>query len=216
MVPDCRIATCQARCHGDYPERVNERHVDIQYAHPLALCYGEKVQQFRTCKFDCLKKIKMTNPEGLYHEKIQDFQKQLNSVMETINSNSKVVAFMNSPFGQYLDEHPFVSLSLLVFAALSAVPVGLFMVLIVGTAITACLGVIIIEGVVISVGGIALVCVLCGLAVLAFGVSGVLSFCYVAVSSILNYMHTSRANPHLHVHSRSIAPMYHFGTQGIA
>ncbi|MEE6497723.1 hypothetical protein FKM82_002820 [Ascaphus truei] len=89
----------------------------------------------------------MTNPEGLYHEKIQDFQKQLNSVMETINSNSKVVAFMNSPFGQYLDEHPFVSLSLLVFAALSAVPVGLFMVLIVGTAITACLGVIIIEGV---------------------------------------------------------------------
>ncbi|MEE6497722.1 hypothetical protein FKM82_002820 [Ascaphus truei] len=134
----------------------------------------------------------MTNPEGLYHEKIQDFQKQLNSVMETINSNSKVVAFMNSPFGQYLDEHPFVSLSLLVFAALSAVPVGLFMVLIVGTAITACLGVIIIEGVVISVGGIALVCVLCGLAVLAFGVSGVLSFCYVAVSSILNYMHTSR------------------------
>ncbi|KAM4697989.1 lipid droplet assembly factor 1 [Rhinophrynus dorsalis] len=134
----------------------------------------------------------MANPESMYRERMQELQKQLNSVMQTINNNSKVIAFLNSPFGQYLDEHPFMSLSLVVFIALSAVPVGLFLILIAGTAIAACLGVVILEGIVLSVGGIALLCVLCGLAVLSFGVSGVLSICYVAASSILNYVHSYR------------------------
>ncbi|KAG9476995.1 hypothetical protein GDO78_002402 [Eleutherodactylus coqui] len=99
---------------------------------------------------------------------------------------------MNSPVGQYLDERPFLSLSLLVFIALSAVPVGLFLTVIVGTAVTACLGVIILEGIVIAVCGVVLLCTLCGIVILSFGVSGVLSVCYVAISSIINYMHTSR------------------------
>lgn len=134
----------------------------------------------------------MASSETERGEKMQELQKQINSVMKTINNNSKVVAFMNSPVGQYLDERPYLSLSLLVFIALSAVPVGLFLTVIAGTAVTACLGVIILEGVVIAVCGVALLCVLCGLAILSFGVSGVLSVCYMAISSILNYMHTSR------------------------
>ncbi|KAM8961375.1 lipid droplet assembly factor 1 [Pelodytes ibericus] len=136
--------------------------------------------------------IRMSQPESVYREKMQELQKQLNSVMQTINTNSKVVAFMNSPVGQYLDERPFMSFSLLIFIALSAVPVGLFLALVAGTLIATCLGVIIIEGIVIAVGGIALLCVLGGLVILAFGVSGVLTIAYTAVSSILNYMHTSR------------------------
>lgn len=136
--------------------------------------------------------IRMSNPESFYREKMQEIQKQLNAVMQTINNNSKVVAFMNSPIGQYLDEHPYVSLSLLIFVVLSTLPVGVFLSVIVGTAVAACLGVIALEGIIIAVGGLALLCVLCGLIVLSFGVSGVVSVCYVAVSSILNYMHTAR------------------------
>ncbi|XP_053327639.1 lipid droplet assembly factor 1 isoform X2 [Spea bombifrons] len=136
--------------------------------------------------------IRMSNPESFYREKMQELQKQMNSVMLAINNNSKVAAFMNSPIGQYLDERPFMSLALLIFIALSAVPVGLFLTVIAGTAVVTCLGVIIIEGIIISVGGIALLCVLCGLVILSFGVSGILSVCYIAVSAILNYMHTSR------------------------
>ncbi|KAM4632236.1 lipid droplet assembly factor 1 isoform 1-T4 [Discoglossus pictus] len=134
----------------------------------------------------------MENTEKMCREKVQEIQKQLNSVIQTINSHSKVVAFMNSPVGQYLDENPFVALSLLVFVALSAIPVGLFLALITGTAVASCLGVIVLEGIVISVGGTALLCVLCVLAVLAFGAVGVLSVCYIAISSIINYLHTSR------------------------
>ncbi|CAN2390939.1 Promethin, partial [Pristimantis euphronides] len=88
----------------------------------------------------------MASPETTGGEKMQELQRQINSVMKTINNNSKVVAFMNSPAGQYLEECPFLTLSLLVFVALSAVPVGLFLTVIAVTAVTACLGVIILEG----------------------------------------------------------------------
>nr|XP_033770958.1 promethin isoform X2 [Geotrypetes seraphini] len=100
---------------------------------------------------------------------------------------TSVVAFLNSPIGQYLNEHPCVALTLLVFFAMSAIPIGLFLLLIIGTAVTACVGVIIIEGIVISVGGIALLCVLCGLAALSIAISGVLCVCYLALSSLINY-----------------------------
>ncbi|NP_001087496.1 lipid droplet assembly factor 1-A isoform X1 [Xenopus laevis] len=134
----------------------------------------------------------MASAENLYQEKMQELQKQMNKVMQTINNHSKVEAFLNSPFGQYLDQHPFVTLSLLVFISLSAVPVGIFLTLIAGTAIAVCLAVLIIEGIVISVGGIALLCILCGLAVMSLGVAAVLCVSYVAGSSVLNYIHAYR------------------------
>ncbi|XP_074867134.1 lipid droplet assembly factor 1 isoform X2 [Carettochelys insculpta] len=120
-------------------------------------------------------------------KEMQELQKQWHSMMQTIHTNSNVVAFMNSRVGQYLDEHPFVALSLLVFIAVSAIPVAFFLIVVVASAIMACMGVIIMEGVVISVGGIALLCVLCGLGVLSLAVSGVLSICYIALSTLINY-----------------------------
>ncbi|NP_001086158.1 lipid droplet assembly factor 1-B [Xenopus laevis] len=134
----------------------------------------------------------MASAEKLYREKMQELQKQLNKFMQTINNHSKVDAFLNSPFGQYLDEHPFVTLSLLVFVSLSVVPAGLFLTLVAGTAIAVCLAVLIIEGIVISVSGIALLCILCGLAVMSLGVAAILCVSYVAGSSVFNYMHAYR------------------------
>lgn len=60
----------------------------------------------------------------------------------------QVVAFMNSRVGQYLDDHPFVALSLLMFIAVSAIPVAFFLIFVVTTAIMACIGVIVMEGIV--------------------------------------------------------------------
>lgn len=53
---------------------------------------------------------------------------------------------MKSPVGQYLDRHPFTALTLLVFVALSAVPVGFFLFLVVLTSLAAFVGVILLEG----------------------------------------------------------------------
>ncbi|XP_057272753.1 lipid droplet assembly factor 1 [Pezoporus wallicus] len=120
-------------------------------------------------------------------KEMQELQKQWHSMVQAIHSNSNVVAFMNSRVGQYLDDHPFIALSLLVFIAVSAIPVAFFLIFVVTTAIMACIGVIVMEGVVIAIGGIALLCVLCGLSALSLGVSGVLSFCYIILSTLVNY-----------------------------
>lgn len=58
----------------------------------------------------------------------------------------QVVAFMKSPVGQYLDRHPFAALTLLVFVVMSAVPVGLFLLLVVLSSLAAFVGVMLLEG----------------------------------------------------------------------
>ncbi|NXD09128.1 T159A protein, partial [Nothocercus nigrocapillus] len=126
-------------------------------------------------------------------KEMQELQKQWHSMVQSIHSNSNVVAFMNSRFGQYLDDHPFVALSLLMFVAVSAIPIAFFLIFVVSTAIMACISVIIMEGVVISIGGIALLCVLCGLGALSLGVSGVLSACYIILSTLINYWYTQKS-----------------------
>ncbi|XP_021267520.1 promethin isoform X2 [Numida meleagris] len=126
-------------------------------------------------------------------KELQELQKQWHFIMQSIHSNSNVVAFMNSRVGLYLDDHPFVALSLLMFVAVSTIPVAFFLIFVVTTVIMACVGVIVMEGVVISIGGIALLCVLCGLGALSLGVSGVLSVCYIVLSALVNYWCASRS-----------------------
>ncbi|XP_064009886.1 lipid droplet assembly factor 1 [Pogoniulus pusillus] len=125
-------------------------------------------------------------------KEMQELQKQWHSLMQSIHSNSNVLAFMNSRVGQYLDDHPFVALSLLMFLAVSAIPTAFFFIFVVTTAIMACIGVIVMEGVAIAVGGVALLCVLCGLGALSLGLSGALSVGYVVLSTLVNYWHASR------------------------
>lgn len=59
----------------------------------------------------------------------------------------QVIAFMKSPVGQYLDRHPFMALTVLVFVAMSAIPVGFFVLIVVLTSLAAFVGVILLEGI---------------------------------------------------------------------
>nr|XP_035943699.1 lipid droplet assembly factor 1 isoform X4 [Halichoerus grypus] len=77
---------------------------------------------------------------------LQELQKKLSLLVESIQNNSKVVAFMKSPVGQYLDRHPFMALTVLVFVVMSAVPVGFFLLIVVLTSLAAFVGVILLEG----------------------------------------------------------------------
>ncbi|XP_053412134.1 lipid droplet assembly factor 1 isoform X2 [Nycticebus coucang] len=123
---------------------------------------------------------------------LQELQKKLSLLIESFQNNSKVVAFMKSPVGQYLDRHPFLALTLVVFIAASAVPVGFFLLLVVLTSLAALVGVILLEGLVISVGGLSLLCVLCGLGFVSLAVSGTIMVSYVVISSLINYWFSSR------------------------
>ncbi|XP_006752842.1 PREDICTED: promethin isoform X4 [Myotis davidii] len=118
---------------------------------------------------------------------LQELQRNLSLLIESVQNNSKVVAFMKSPVGQYLDRHPFAALTLLVFVVMSAVPVGFFLLLVVFTSLAALVGVMLLEGLVISVGGVALLCVLCVLVFVSLSVSGTIIVSYVAMSSLINY-----------------------------
>ncbi|KAM5197761.1 lipid droplet assembly factor 1 isoform 2-T2 [Hipposideros larvatus] len=122
----------------------------------------------------------------------QDLQRKLSLLIDSIQNNSKVVAFMKSPVGQYLDRHPFAAFTLLVFIALSAVPVGFFLFLVVLTSLAAFVGVILLEGLVISVGGLSLLCVLCGLGFVSLVISATIIVSHVVVSSLINCGLSSR------------------------
>ncbi|XP_057604574.1 lipid droplet assembly factor 1 isoform X2 [Hippopotamus amphibius kiboko] len=180
----------------------------------------------------------------------------------------KVVAFMTSPVGQYLDRHPFLTLTLLVFVAVSAVPVGFFLLLVVLTTLAAFVGVILLEdqitvrkemvaicsgdpsgpfygfpklraprvaslprglwtrhftlgeegehGLVISVGGLSLLCVLCGLGFVSLVMSGTIIVSCMVVSSLVNYwfsprlltQHNSSGDCHLATKSTHLEGLY--------
>lgn len=124
---------------------------------------------------------------------LQELQRKLSLLIASVQSNSKVVSFMQSPVGQYLDRHPFLTLTLLVFVAVSAVPVGFFLLLVVLTSLAALVGVILLEGLVISVGGLSLLCVLCGLGFVSLVMSGTIMVSYMVVSSLINYWFFSQA-----------------------
>lgn len=139
-------------------------------------------------------------------KEIKKLQKWWNTLLETVHSNSHVVAFMNSRLGCYLDDRPFVSLSLLVFTAASAIPVALFLVFVVATAVTACIGVIIVEGFLILLGGVTLLCVLGGLGMVSLALSGLLSVFYLSLTTLINYWPTPRLSEKGFTNGSSVLP----------
>ncbi|KAK2503883.1 hypothetical protein MC885_005899 [Smutsia gigantea] len=99
---------------------------------------------------------------------------------------------MKSPVGQFLDRHPLLALILLEFIAVSAIPVGFFLLLVVLTSMAAFVGVILLEGLVISVGGLSVLCVVCGLGFMLLAMLGTVIVPYIVVSSLVNYWFSSR------------------------
>lgn len=53
---------------------------------------------------------------------------------------------MTSPVGRYLDRHPFLALAMLMFVTMSAVPVGVFLLIVVLTSLGALMGAVLLEG----------------------------------------------------------------------
>uniref|UniRef100_A0A8I6A4Z9 Lipid droplet assembly factor 1 n=1 Tax=Rattus norvegicus TaxID=10116 RepID=A0A8I6A4Z9_RAT len=100
---------------------------------------------------------------------------------------SKVVAFMKSPVGRFLDRHPFLVLTVLMFVTMSAIPVGFFLLIVVLTSLGALMGAILLEGLVISVCGLSLLCILCGLGFVSLALSGITMMSYVVVSCLMSY-----------------------------
>ncbi|KAJ8344925.1 hypothetical protein SKAU_G00291180 [Synaphobranchus kaupii] len=122
------------------------------------------------------------------------FQSRFHTLMESLNSDPKMAEFMNTSLGKYLNSHPFLALSLLVFGALAIVPVGLFLVFAMVTLISATVGFVFLEVFLLSLGGATLLCVLCGVAMVAIIVTSILSVVYVTTSNMLNLYYSQRVS----------------------
>lgn len=119
-------------------------------------------------------------------KELQELQRKLSLLMEFLQGNAKVVAFMKSPVGQFLDRHPFLTLTLLVFLAVMAVPIGFFLSLALLASLAALVGVILLEGLVLSMGGFSLFCILCGMGFVSLAMLGTVLVPCMLVSSLVS------------------------------
>ncbi|XP_036408098.1 lipid droplet assembly factor 1-like [Megalops cyprinoides] len=120
------------------------------------------------------------------------FRSSLHAMMDHMHRDPKMAELMNTSLGRYLNSHPFFALALLVFGAMATVPIGLFLGFAMITFIGATIGFVLLEVFLLSLGGATLLCVLCGLAVLAIAVSSILSAVYITTSNILNFYYSQR------------------------
>ncbi|XP_036136597.1 lipid droplet assembly factor 1 isoform X5 [Molossus molossus] len=187
------MAVSPAPCHPETPPRpgkpVTTRDWVTGAIRLRSTLESLPVEELIPKSLKCCRMAKEETPS--ISKDLQELWRKLSLLIDSVQNNSKVVAFMKSPVGQYLDKHPFVALTLLVFVVVSAVPVGFFLLLVVLTSLAAFVGVILLEGLVISVGGLSLFCVLCGLGFVSLAISGTIIVCYVVVSSLINHWFSS-------------------------
>ncbi|XP_048847347.1 lipid droplet assembly factor 1-like isoform X2 [Brienomyrus brachyistius] len=117
---------------------------------------------------------------------------RLHSGLGRLTHDARVAELLDTWLGQYLSSHPFLALTLMLFLVMSTVPIGLFLMFAAATILAASVGAVILEGVVLCLGGATLLCVLCCLAIAAFMVSAFLTAVYITGSTVLHLYYTHR------------------------
>ncbi|XP_051243609.1 lipid droplet assembly factor 1 [Dicentrarchus labrax] len=114
------------------------------------------------------------------------------TLLNRFYDDPKVSRVMNTRVGLYLSSHPVLALSVLMFGAMAALPVGLFLTFALVTIIMTAVGFVFFEGFLLFVAGLTLLCVLSGIAFFSVAVSVIFNVIYIAISNILKHYY-----PHL-------------------
>ncbi|XP_078125099.1 lipid droplet assembly factor 1-like isoform X1 [Sander vitreus] len=126
---------------------------------------------------------------------VTDFQQLWGSwttILKRFHDDPKVAQLKSTRLGQYLSSHPFFALTVLLFSALAALPVGLFLSFALVTCIMSAVGFVFFEVFLLFVGGLTLLCLLPGIALFSVMVSVIFNALYITISNIL-----IRYYPHL-------------------
>ncbi|XP_008328083.1 promethin-like [Cynoglossus semilaevis] len=123
---------------------------------------------------------------------VGDWQQQVGRWTTQIKStfddpHPQVSQLMNTSVGQYLGSHPLVALTVMVFSAMAALPVGLFLIFALVTMVISAVGFVFVEVTVLFLGGMSLLCVLSGIALFSVFASLILMALYITISHILVY-----------------------------
>ncbi|XP_033999191.1 lipid droplet assembly factor 1-like [Trematomus bernacchii] len=114
------------------------------------------------------------------------------TLLSRFYDDPKVAHLMKTKIGQYLSSHPFFALTVMLFGAMSAIPVGMFLSFALVTIIMSAVGLVFFEAFLLFVGGTTLLAVLSGIALFSVMVSFIVNALYFTISNI-----PSRYNPNL-------------------
>lgn len=120
-------------------------------------------------------------------------QERWATLTDRLYNDPKISDLMSTGIGRYLDSHPVLALSVLVFCVLAALPIGLFLVFAIMVSVVTAVGCAVFEVALLSVGGMVLLCVLSGLALLSLAVSSVLSACSATTSIACQVLYTQHS-----------------------
>ncbi|XP_076609387.1 lipid droplet assembly factor 1-like [Chaetodon auriga] len=126
---------------------------------------------------------------------VTDFQQLWGSwttLVSRLYDDPKVSQLMNTKIGLYLSSHPVAALAVLLFSAIAALPIGLFLVFALVTSVMSVVGFVFFEAFLLFVGGLSLLCVLSGIALFSVVVSSIFNVFYITLSNILKHYY-----PHL-------------------
>lgn len=120
-------------------------------------------------------------------------------LLDRLYNDPKISQLMNTRTGQYLSSHPVLGLTVLLFSAIAALPVGLFLTFALVTFVMSVVGVVFFEAFLLFVGGLSLLCVLSGIALFSVVVSFIVYVFYITISYVLRYYY-----PHLTKHDSPV------------
>ncbi|XP_023143965.2 lipid droplet assembly factor 1 isoform X1 [Amphiprion ocellaris] len=107
-------------------------------------------------------------------------------LLKRLQEDPRVSVMLNSRVGQHLSKRPFSALAVVLFVAMAALPVGLFLTFALVTVTMSVVGVVFFEGFLLFVAGVALLCVLSAVAFFSILVSIVTNALFITTSGLLN------------------------------
>lgn len=108
------------------------------------------------------------------------------TLLGQLQEDPRVALMLNSRIGQHLSKHPFSALTLVLFIAMAALPVGLFLTFALVTITMSAVGFALLEGFLLFVAGVTLLCVLSGVAFFSVLVSVITRTLFLTVSGLLH------------------------------
>ncbi|XP_041852440.1 lipid droplet assembly factor 1-like [Melanotaenia boesemani] len=119
---------------------------------------------------------------------------RLTTLWNRLRDDPRVAQVMSTRIGQYISSHPSLALTLLLFSAMAALPVGVFLTFAIVTVVISVVGFVFFEVFLLSVGGLALLSVLGGIAFFSVLASVVINVFFIAIPSLLrrNYPHLTK------------------------
>ncbi|XP_038163656.1 lipid droplet assembly factor 1-like [Cyprinodon tularosa] len=107
------------------------------------------------------------------------------TLLNRLQEDPKFAQVMSTRIGQYLSSRPFLALALLLFSAMAALPVGIFLLFAIITIVMSVVGFVFFEVFLLFVGGMTLLSVLSGIALFSLLASVIVTGVFVTLPNLL-------------------------------